>query len=326
MDMKKDNVILFPGLAERLFRKGIDFLEKQQYANAVNMLRQANELSPGDPEMKSALVVALYEKGEYEEAKEIAKGMLLEGEGDYYEVFDLYLMILIQLNRHDEVVHTLETLFEEQHVPMDKKEHYQTLLHFSKKAADNAADRRVPKEDLIGGSVQEQIIKIGSLADKNIHPYLNALQALLKSEEAHPLAKTVALCVLKEPRFGEKIGVHKLGFSGEWIPAELADPAESPFYQSVQSTLENELEHENPVLLMQAKEMIKRHQILMFPFAPGPEEIPLWASAYMGFIRSMYGESWNKKAEAEKWGVKEEQLSQAFSFLGRLERIYVPND
>lgn len=321
--MKKDNIILFPGLKERLLRKGIDCLENHQYANAVTLLQQAKEMSPEDPQIDKALTIALYEKGEYEEAKDIAKGMLLQGAGDYYEVFDLYLMILIQLHEHDEVIHTLETLFEEQDVPADKREHYKTLLNFSKKAADNKKNDSVEKHlsgDVFKGSLQEQIVNLSSLADKNIQPHLQSLIDLLKKDQSHPFLQTIALNVLKEHRIEQKVEVRKLGFSGEFNPSDLPELAETAFFQAVQSELEKELEHENPVLWMQVKEIIKRHQFLLYPFEPEEDKLLLWTAAYRGFSRTMYGENWNKKTAAEKIGVEEMELDQVLSFLDRLER------
>lgn len=328
--MKKDNVILFPGLKERLFRKGIDSLENHQYADAVNLLQQAKELSPEDPQIDKALVIALYEKGDYEEAKDIAKEMLLQGAGDYYEVFDLYLMILIQLHLHDEVVHTLETLFEEQHVPEDKREHYQTLLNFSKKTVDNKkndfVEKSVSAEEVTEGSFQEQIIKLSSLADKNIQPYLESVVGLLKNGQAHPFLQTVALNVLKEHRIERTVEVRKLGFSGTFNPSTLPDVTETPFFQSVQSELEKELEHENPVLMKQVKEMIKRHQFLMFPFEPEYEKMLLWAAVYRGYSRIMYGEDWNKKRRRKNLVWKRQSLmksSHSWRFLNKYQNKWV---
>ncbi|MFS0646401.1 tetratricopeptide repeat protein [Siminovitchia sp. 179-K 8D1 HS] len=322
--MKKDNVILFPGLGERLFRKGIDCLENHQYADAVQLLQQAKEMAPEDPQISKALVIALYEKGDYGEAKGIAKEMLLQGTGDFYEVFDLYLMILIQLHRHDEVVLTLETLFEEQHVPEDKREHYQTLLNFSKKTAVNKKADSAEKHlsgSLFKGSLQEQVVKLSSLADKNIQPYFKALIALLKNNQSHPFLQTVALNVLKEHRIDQKVEVRKLGFSGVFNPSKLPELTETVFFQSVQSELEKKLEHENPVLMMQVKEIIKRHQFLLYPFEPEEDKLLLWTAAYHGYSQSMYGESWNKTTAAEKLGVEETELDQVLSFLDRLERV-----
>ena len=92
------------------------------------MLQRANELDPDNPQIVTALLVATYEDGHYHEAKMLAEELLYQGIGDYYEILDIYLMILIQVQEHEQVIHTIETLFEEREVPPDRVDHFQTLL------------------------------------------------------------------------------------------------------------------------------------------------------------------------------------------------------
>ncbi len=322
--MKKDNIILFPGLKKRLFQFGMERLKDRQFEEAAHFFEQAREMGHDDDEMDRALAVAYYESADYQKAKERTEDMLRKGIGDYYENIDLYLMILMQLNMHDQVVHTLETLFEEQHVPLEKREHYETLLQFSKRALTNkenphSSQERV--ESVFGkGDFREQLVFISSLGDKNIQPYLSSLLNLLKDSQAHPFLQTATLNVLMEHQIQTPVQVSKFDYEGNFIPSELPDIMEGPFYQAIVAKLNEELENENPILLEQLKEMILRHQFLLFPFEFAPTNPVLWAAAYRSFGHEMYGENWSNEKTAKKFQVDPNELEQAISFIFDLEQ------
>ncbi|WHY82480.1 tetratricopeptide repeat protein [Siminovitchia fortis] len=323
--MEKDNIILFPGLKKRLFQFGMESLKDRQFEEAAHFFEQARELDHDDDEIDMALAVAYYESGDYQKAKEKTEDMLHKGIGDYYEIIDLYLMILMQLNMHEQVVHTLETLFEEQHVPPEKREHYQTLLKFSKRTLDNKEHNGGPSqksaESGFGkGGFREQLIFISGLANKNIQPYKASLLNLLKDSQAHPFLQTAALNVLREHQVQTPVQVKKFDYDSAVIPSELPDLMEMPLYQAVIAKLNEELENENPVLLEQLEEMILRHQFLLFPFEFTPSNPALWAAAYRGFGHEMYGENWSNEKTAKKFQVDPAELDQAISFVFDLEQ------
>lgn len=323
--MKKDNIILFPGLKKRLYQFGMESLKEHQFEEAAQFFEQAREIDHEDFEIDMALAVAYYESGDYHKAKVKAEDMLHTGIGDYYEIIDLYLMILMQLNLHEQLVHTLETLFEEQHVPLDKREHYQTLLNFSKRAMNNEENAGSPPgdktaSDIGKGDFREQLVQISALVDKNIQPYKDALLNLLKDNRAHPFLQTVALNVLMEHGVETPVQIKKFDYDGEFVPSELPDLMEMPIYKAVISELNERLEHENPVLLEQLREMINRHQFLMFPFEYHPENPALWAAAYRGFGHEMYGENWSNEKTAKDFNVNPMELDNAISFIFDLEQ------
>ncbi len=317
-ERNQNNIILFPRLKERLFTKGIERLEANHFDEAVQLLRQAHEIDSSDSEINMAFIVALYESANYEEAKNIAEQMLYDGIGDYYEVIDLYLMILIQLHEHERVIYTIETLFEEQHVPYEKKEHWRTLLQLSKKIYGEAKQKeeKNSSESLLVDQLKEQdlpdqIQKIGKLGDRNIQPYLQALLAILKDESIHPFVKTVVLNVLKEHKIHTPVHVVKFDFSGQFIPKQLTDPHDLPLFQSTKEELTKALDHENPVLLLQLCEMIDRHSLFLFPFELDPFHPALWGAAYRAIGYELYGEEWERMHVAESFGVQQKRVKKS---------------
>src|SRR4051812_20934988 len=118
---KKDNVIVFPGTFERLLAEGLQLVGDFKYAESLDLLEQALSLEPEHPNVLGAYAFALYETGNFKEAKEICKRLLQLGPPHYIEAMELYLTTLIQLREFDEVRTTIAALFEEGHIPKERK-------------------------------------------------------------------------------------------------------------------------------------------------------------------------------------------------------------
>ena len=51
------------------------------------------------------------------EARELCHELLRMGIGDYFQIMSIYLMVLLQLSEHEEMVETIELLFQENQIP-----------------------------------------------------------------------------------------------------------------------------------------------------------------------------------------------------------------
>ena len=272
-DQIKENIILFPGLKDRLVQMGMESMETNNFEKAADFFLEAKAIDSADPQVGMALVVALYESAQYKEAKRYASELLSEGIGDYYDVMDLYLLILIQLNQHEQVINTLEVLFEERHVPLKKSEHFHAILQLSKKMVGDKEAEIVEEQEVFTfneNNLHEQMLKLAAIADKNVQPYLDDLIRMLADRNSHPFLQTIVLNVLKEHKIGKEVEVKKISLEGRFIPANLPDVTDMKFQRAILSELEQELEHINPVLFVQLKEMIERHFFLIYPFEPEP--------------------------------------------------------
>ena len=93
-DQIKENIILFPGLKDRLVQMGMESMETNNFEKAADFFLEAKAIDSADPQVGMALVVALYESAQYKEAKRYASELLSEGIGDYYDVMDLLFINL----------------------------------------------------------------------------------------------------------------------------------------------------------------------------------------------------------------------------------------
>jgi tetratricopeptide (TPR) repeat protein len=324
-------ILQFPGLKERLLEKGVQALENGEIQESTDLLTQAYEMDPENPDINTALILALYENKQYDDAKVICREMLLEGIGEYFEVVDMYLMILIQLHHHQDVVDTIHALFDEQEVPFDKEEHFRKLLHFSERILEGKEQDTQTLQDpeeaqktsiLKDKSLVEQTMITAQLVHRNIRPYLAELQAYLNDEESHPFMQSMVLNVLREHGFDKEIPINKLNKETKVIPSELLEVFETDKFILVSGELEDLLSQRNPTLFQHALELVKRHSFLMYPFDLDADPVNT-AVVYASYTAEMFadailGEELNEKME------ECEECRYLLEQLHELERISSP--
>jgi tetratricopeptide (TPR) repeat protein len=324
----KHKIVYFPRLKERLLEKGVQALEEGRYEESAELLSQAYQLDPNNPDVSTALVLSLYENKNYRKAKEICKEMLLEGIGDYFEVVDMYLMILIQLNEHHEVVHTIHALFEEKEVPFEKEEHFEKLLSFSEKVMKGKEEPlKVTEQEnsvsiLAGKSLEEQTLILAQLVNQNIRPYVKEMLSFLQDSTAHYFFQTMILNVLREHGLSEKVIVAKGEKQIEVIPSELPDVFETAFFVNTSKWLEEFLSHQSPTLYEQAMEIFKRHSFLLYPFEVDSDYEKL-GLAYTYYVANLYED---RQIQQELDGLvdNQEDLHTIFGKIEELERVSSP--
>jgi tetratricopeptide (TPR) repeat protein len=321
---EKGKVLHFPGLKERLLEKGVQALENGDIQESADLLTQAYEMEPENPDINTALVLALYENKQYDEAKVICKEMLLEGIGEYFEVVDMYLMILIQLHEHQEVIDTIHALFDEKEVPFEKEEHFKKLLHFSEKVMDGKEPGTETTKEGPGmpettifkdKSLEEQTLIAAQLVHQNIRPYLPELLSYLSEGSSHPFLQSMILNVLREHEYDKEISINKLNKEVKVTPSMLQDVFETDSFMKVSEELEELLSHRNPSLFQHALELVKRHSFLMYPFEfeAVPENTAIVYGSYAAdmFADAILGEELKGKIEeCEECGSLLEQLNE----------------
>ncbi|TMU85738.1 tetratricopeptide repeat protein [Bacillus sp. BHET2] len=325
---EKGKIVQFPGLKDRLLEKGLQALESGEVHESSQLLTQAYELEPDSPDINTALVLSLYESKQYDKAKYICKEMLLEGIGDYFEVVDMYLMILIQLHQHSEVADTIHALFDEKEVPFEKEEHFKKLLHFSEKVLSGKAS--IPEEPgeedlsfvLSGKSLEEQTLLVAQMVHRNIQPFIGELKAILKDSDSHPFLQTMVLNVLREHGMDKEVLVSKFGREDRVYPAALEDVFESDFFTGVSNALDDHLAQTNPTLFQHAQELLKRHAFLLYPFKL-EEETGEIASVYEYYTAGMFADTILEEQLKEQ--VENTQSQAILAKLKELEEISSPN-
>jgi tetratricopeptide (TPR) repeat protein len=330
-----DNVIFFPGLEKRLTDKGLEKLEKKKFREAISLLEEAKELDPENDEILIGLVLAYFEASAFQKAKVLAKEMLLKGIGDYFQMVDLYLTILIQLHEYQEIVLTVEALLEEKEIPPEKHDHFITILQFSQRMAENrqpdieeneTEETNVQELNLFSlENLNEQMLLVSSLAEKNIRPYLPEIASYLEAEEGHPFLKTILLTLLKEQEIDRDLSVRKFSMEKRIIPTQLPEVREEPRLKEVKNLLEARLESENPGLFENTIRMVERIFFISYPFELEPVSTTAWAAAFHYIAQDYLGMDTKVGQLSSDYGVQVEEIEEAKDMIEEIEKISYPN-
>ncbi|WP_035322507.1 tetratricopeptide repeat protein [Peribacillus kribbensis] len=328
-------VIPFPGLSDRLIERGLDALREKKYKEAAALFSQAKEMDAENPELNIGLVVSLVELGNYLEAKELCRELLHKGIGDYFQVVNIYLMILLNLNEHQEMIVTLKALLEEKQVPPDKEEHFYKMLEFCERSMEEIEysgkgldeDELSLKEDmalLSDKSEEEQFLLISQLAHANIRPYLQQIRQFLKEETGHAFLKTLLINILKEQELQEEIEIVKFGRSSTVTPADLPDIQEADFLVQTAGELEARIAHEDPTLMEFARSLVERHNFLLYPLEPLERDFSVWAAAYHFVSREYQGMPARLSETADLYNRNGEALEEVLPVIREFEEISYP--
>lgn len=340
---KIDNVIFFPGLEKRLTDKGLEKLEKKKFHEAINLLEEAREHDPDNHEILIGLVLAYFEASSFKKAKELAKEMLHKGIGDYLQMVDLYLTVLIQLHEYQEIVATIEVLLDESEIPPEKHDHFLTILQFSRRMAENRQpdtdiDTNPDSIDIVPSetnvqelnlfsieNLNEQMLLVSSLAEKNIRPYLAEIADYLAADTGHPFLKTILLTLLKEQEIDRELTVVKFAKEKKVIPTQLPEVREEPRLTEVKVLLEAQLESENPGLFENSIRMAERIFFISYPFELEPKSTAAWAAAFHHMAHYYLGMDSNVNQLAGQYEVPVEEIEDAMAMIELIEKISYPN-
>ncbi len=303
-ERKDEKVIPFPNLAQLLLKKGMKAMEEKKFKNARELFGQAYELEPEDEDINIGLALSLVELGNYQDAKAIVNKMMGNGIGEYFHVINIYLMILLQLNEHREIISVVEALLEENQVPAERVESLEHLLAMSKRIVEQGSEveysddytefksesPQIQEEEiqdiLESGTMQEQFFMLSTLAGQNIRPWVELLRQYL-IEERHPFLKTFTLSILKEQEVDKRVEVDKFGQTITVNIIELPNVEETNFLSNIHNTLRDKLENTNPIMFEQALEMVKRHNMLLYPM--NISNLEGWAEGYYRIVSEAYG-------------------------------------
>lgn len=337
--MKKKNgnsnskIIPFPNLENRLLDKGMEALKEKRYKEALQILNQFTSYNKNYPEVEVGIAVCLLELGLYEDAKEKCERLLKQDIGDYFNVLEIYITILIQLSEYDEVVSILEVLFEEEKIPANHAKELFHLLEFARKSSDNkmgvvrhnetTADVEKLGCQLVNGNINEQMQAIQNMRTAGtITEIIGDIKKVLLDPRAHPIVQSTALQLLMEKEIKASVVVKKLNRTIKVNPSTLLNIFEEPFTIQVLNQLEDVLGHENPTLFEAVKEAWERFLFVLFPLQPEPLEVIVWAGALHKFGHQLFGMDLSDSEIEDHYGVDIAEINRAIQQIMEVDTIF----
>jgi tetratricopeptide (TPR) repeat protein len=338
---RKDNIIFFPGIEKRLMDEGLESLQKKKFTEAIHLLEEAKELDPDNDDILVGLVLAYYESGVFQQAKVLAKEILHKGIGDYFQAVDLYLTVLIQLHEYQEIISTVEALLDEKEIPPESLQHFLTILQFSQKMAQHHAsidteEQKKTNEDELDWpdtklnllslkDLNEQMLVVSSLAEKNIRPYLQEIEEYLRADEGNPFLKTILLTILREQEISQEVTIKKFTLEEKLPPTGLPEIREQPRMLEIKTLLGNVLESSDPVLYTNIGELVERIFFISYPFELEPNDNGAWAAGFHYLVQVYMGLEPEITELASEYHTTLDDITAAIGQIERIEQISYPN-
>jgi tetratricopeptide (TPR) repeat protein len=328
----KDNIFLFPNVDKLLMEKGLDKINQKKFTDAIELLERALELDQENEEIALGLIIAYFEVNNLLAAKALAQDCLHKGFGNYFQLIDVYIMILLQLNEYEEIVTTIQALIDEREVPLEKLDNFTKILEFSKRKLEieNSKSNYTTNDELIEFNIlqydnlNDQFLAIAKLAHANVRAYLGGIKEYLQLEDGHPFLKTMLLQLLKEQEVNEELTLAKFNQTLSINPIHLEALQTYLECPEMMNVFKQSIEQENPTLYESIKAITSRHAFLLFPMDRLPQNPYIWAAAYHLIALEYHGEIHSVDKLANKYNVEQEAIGKAILFIRELEEISSP--
>ena len=300
---KKENIIVFPGMVDRLISEGLKHAEDFQYDLAVDSIRQALTYIEADEQTLGVYAYSLYEIREFAEAKTVCEELLKLGPTYYFETMELYVTILMELRQFGEVKEIVESLLDEGVVPVDKLDKFEQLLKLNERVAKQKGEKLL--EDVLHNNQidaslfqydtfsrfpedkQQQLLV--ELDGEDLTSIENELVTIIEDDLISPITKSFALLLMVHKGINRKITIEKFGYQTVINPAELVDPSQTSKVESVLNMTEEEL-IQNPTKLEMVQDLVIRHSFATYPFEWFSFDEQEVAEAYINYVGGMLGE------------------------------------
>ncbi|WP_176222182.1 tetratricopeptide repeat protein [Tuberibacillus sp. Marseille-P3662] len=331
----QDNVIPFPNLEDKLLNKAIDLMQNKHYQEALPLFEQLHSVNDHHSQAAYGLAVCYVELGAYEEARNLTQDMLKTDTGNYYDVLQLHLTVLIQQRQYREAAQYIRAVIDEEEVPVDIRQTLNQLAYFaeqrmnepgqvdeSSKAPDGISydTMSVDIDRLLNGDRQDQWLGVRR-AFEHLNPLvLEKILAFLTWEQGDPFLKSSIIKELKHVGYNDPVNIYKLGQTWTINPSQDEDCYEK-LQVAVTEVLQTWLESENPVFYQQALQVWEHFMIGVFPVTLAPENSLVWALAVMDYTHQVNGVEYERQRFYDQSNVDftETDVDQALEKLREIE-------
>jgi len=301
---KKENIIVFPGMVDRLLSEGLKHAEDFQYDLAVDSIKQALNYIEADEQTLGIFAYSLYEIREFEEARSVCEQLLKLGPAYYFETMELYVTILMELRQFGEVTEIVESLIDEDVVPPEKLDKFEQLLELNGRLSKQKEDHLVedaPHSNQVDAALfqldafsqfpedkQQQLLV--ELDGEDLKQIENELVHIIEDDLISPITKSFALLLLVHKGIDRTITLEKLGYQVEVTPKNLPEPSQSATVEAVLHITGEEL-LQNPTKLEMVHDLVIRHSFATYPFEWFSHSENEVAEAYISYVGAMLGEN-----------------------------------
>ncbi|RWZ59909.1 tetratricopeptide repeat protein [Halobacillus fulvus] len=279
MENQNGNIVFFPKWKANLEKKGLEAFKEKRFQEAVELLEPLVEHKVASENVVTGLVMSWTELGQFDEAEELCRYKMKESlEPAYYHYLHMYITILFQRNRYQEIVDLLDEVFESENIPHQSRTQLWQMYEVSRKLLEDHQREQGAKgkEDffkaLESDDIQNQWRCITQLKKQDPTPYKSEFIVLLTTPGVHPILKTAIIEWLRDFGVNESIRVEKFGKSFEINPNELNQFETDYMLKQIQFRLSH-IEQSNPTMYEMITRLLFRYCYVRYPLLPDEEEV-----------------------------------------------------
>lgn len=308
MTEKEKKVLIFPRTIQTLTNKGMEALNDNKAKEALYLFQQALNIAPSYYQARLGEAVAYMKMEKYREALTSTEKLLHEGLGDFYEVLQIHIILLLNMGNYSEIKAILEGILSEGSFPAKYAESFFNILDFVRNCSPNhSLEDETRLEELFfqlkSRNKQKQWLAIQQLVNEKHDRVINEFQHFLKEESNDLMFKTVVLQALQERNVDVPVTITKMGKSMDVVPNQLEDPFGNDFAQSVEKILVEQLEDHNPTLKKATTHIWWNYFFALYPFDPMPKEKNIWSATSQFVALESYGIDFDETELANQYGI-----------------------
>lgn len=286
MTEHKADVVIFPKWKSSLEEEGLLALQAKKYPEALDYFEKLISFDAANFEVLTGKLICLMELGKYDEAEEICKNLMREDDDNYFQYLHIYLTILFQTNRYQELLDLLDEVFQSDDIPQDVRKQFWQLYDVTEKLnADDISTEYYEDVDEFLASLNTKDVKkqwrfLSKIKEQDVHPYIKEIVPYLQMDYIQPVIKTALLQWMQEHNVDQNVEITKLGDSITVNPANLTDILTHPSSRQILLLLDD-VEQSNPTLYEFVQQLLFRYLFVRYPIMPKEEEAPALAKAFL---------------------------------------------
>ncbi|MFZ0371571.1 MAG: tetratricopeptide repeat protein [Halobacillus sp.] len=284
MENNKGNIVMFPKWKTNLEKEGLQALKEKRYQDAVRSLQPLLDYDAANHDVYTGLLMSWIELGEFEEAEELCKKQMKMEIDHYYHYLHIYITILFQTNRYQDIVDLLDEVFEAEDVPHQSRTQLWQMYEVSRKLLEDY--QREQGEKLINDflaamdkkDIQKQWSMVNQLKKQPALPHVETFRPILKDSLVHPIIKSAVIEWFRDAHIEDQMQVQKFGQIIEVVPGKLNQLQSDYIIKQIQMRLGG-IEQNNPSMYVILDRLLYRYCYVRFPLFPNENEVPIIVEA-----------------------------------------------
>ncbi|MGI8317204.1 tetratricopeptide repeat protein [Halobacillus mangrovi] len=279
MEKNDGNIVMFPKWKSRLESTGLQALKEKKYEEALEALQPLLDYGVASNDVVTGILMSWIELGNFDEAEELCQKQMKENMDQYYHYLHIYITILFQSNRYQDIVDLLDEVFEEEEIPHQTRTQLWQMYEVSRKLLEDYHKEKGKElhsdflEALEKDDVRKQWVLLEQLKKQPAQSYIDTFTTVLQNKTTHPIIKTAIIEWFRDSQVDQSLSFYKFGQQMEINPLDL-NPLQSDYIlKQIQMRLSG-IEQSNPTMYEMLNKFLSHYCYVRYPIYPDEQEVP----------------------------------------------------